>query len=189
MPMVVRSTPLTVSHACSVAPVSASGRPEEKPSSSSRKILLPRNTPRSSAPEAPLIVDDEGGVVGKAAPLVDRLAHGGLRHAGRGDLVVDAPADVLRPGLAAVRPPGVLLGLLVQAPEHVDEPDVIEHLGEPGALLGQEAGVLLVRAPVPQVYLLVRDVPVAAQDDFAPAAPELPEIGQEDVQEAEFGRL
>ena len=34
---------------------------------------------------------------------------------GRGDLVVDAPADVLRPRLAAVRPPGVLLGLVVRA--------------------------------------------------------------------------
>src|SRR4029453_2476317 len=36
---------------------------------------------------------------------------------------------------------------------------------EPGALLGQEAGILLVGFPVPEVDLLVRDVPVAAQDD------------------------
>ena len=56
-------------------------------------------------------------MVGKARSLVDAA---GLRPPGEaraGDVVVEAPADVLRPGLAAVRPPGVLIGFGVQAAE------------------------------------------------------------------------
>ncbi len=43
-----------------------------------------------------------------------------------------------------------------------------EHAAEPLPLLGQEAGVLGVAAPVLQVGLLVGDVPVAADDHLAP---------------------
>src|SRR5688572_11358891 len=121
--------------------------------------------------------------------LVDRLPDRGGGNTGSGDLVVDAPADVLLPSLAAVGPPGVLLRLRVQAPEHVDVAELVEHLAEPGALLGQEAGVLLVGAPVPEVDLLVRDVPVAAQDDFVPPLPQQLEMIQELLQEAELGSL
>src|SRR5712671_1304505 len=119
-----------------------------------------------SALEGVVIVDRQGRVVGEALLLVDRLLHrSGGNSRGR-DLVVDAPADVLRPALAAVGPPGVLVGLGVDAAEDVDEADLVEHLREPRALLRQEARILLVRAPVAQVYFLVRDVPVAAQNDF-----------------------
>src|SRR3990170_1639094 len=98
--------------------------------------------------ELAVIVDRERRVIREAAPLVDRGLERFRGDAGRGDLVVDAPADVLRPGLAAVRPPGVLLGPGVEAPEYVDEARLVEHLRQPGALLGQEARVVPVRAPV-----------------------------------------
>src|SRR5712671_5188755 len=113
-----------------------------------------------------VIVDRQGRMVGEALLLVDRFLHRGDGDAGRRDLVVDPPADVLRPALAAVGPPGVLVRLGVDAAEDVDEADLVEHLREPRALLRQEARILLVRAPVAQVYFLVRDVPVAAQNDF-----------------------
>src|SRR5512147_2944689 len=71
------------------------------------------------------VVDDQRRVIREAPVLVDRhrVRMGG--DARRGDLVVDAPADVLRPGLAPVRPPGVLLGTRVDAPEDVDEPELV----------------------------------------------------------------
>src|SRR5258708_2739354 len=118
-----------------------------------------------------VIIDRQGRVVGEALLLVDRFLQRRGGDARRGDLVVDAPADVLRPGLAAVRPPGVLVGLVVDPPENVDEADLVEHAREPGALLGEKARVLLVGAPVPEVDLVVRDVPVAAQDDLLLSVP------------------
>src|SRR5258706_12837461 len=92
----------------------------------SRSAVLP------SALEGVVIVDRQGRVVGEALLLVDRFLARRGGDAGRGDLVVDAPADVLRPGLAAVRPPGVLVGLDVDAAENVDEADLVEHPAQPG---------------------------------------------------------
>src|SRR3981081_3553627 len=128
-------------------------------------------------------------MVGKALRLVDRFPARRGGDPGGVDLLCDAPADVLRPGLPAIRPPGVLVGLLVEAPENVDKAQLAEHPGEPGALLRQEAGVLLVRPPVPQVDLLVRDIPVAAQDDLAAALPQLHQVLEEALEEAELGFL
>src|SRR5258708_32592710 len=59
-----------------------------------------------------------------------------------GDLVVDAPAHILRPGLAAVGPPGVLLGGRIHCPESADEADLGEQLTEQGARGRQKAGVV-----------------------------------------------
>src|SRR5690606_40498112 len=50
-----------------------------------------------------------------------------------------------------------------QAPDDVHQADV-EEAREPGALLGQEARALLVRAPVLEVHLAVGDVHVAAHE-------------------------
>src|SRR3954467_1348762 len=152
--------PCCASRVVSVPPIIEKAKPDE----------MPRNSAASGARskywaiplEGPVIVDGEWRVVGEASPLVDRLAHGGGGDARRRDLVVDAPAHVLRPGLAAVRPPGVMARPGVQPAEDVDETDLVEHMREPGALLGREARVPLVRAPVGEVDLAVRDVPVAA---------------------------
>src|SRR5712671_2379329 len=136
-----------------------------------------------------VIVDRQGRVVGEALLLVDRLLHRrGGNSRGR-DLVVDPPADVLRPALAAVGPPGVLVRLGVDAAEHIDETQLVEHLGEPGALLGQKARILLVRAPVLEIDLLVCDVPVPAQDDLVASRLQLFKMGEEMLQEAKLRSL
>src|SRR5699024_6330646 len=108
------------------------------------------------------VVDDQRRVVGEALVLVDRdgVRPGG--DAGGGDVVIDAPAHVLGPGLAAVAPPGVLLGTLVDAAVHVHQAQLVEDAGHPGALFRQEAGILHIALPVLEVDFLVRDVPVAA---------------------------
>src|SRR5205085_2743960 len=82
-----------------------------------------------------VIVDRERRVIGEAPALVDRLSDRSSGDARRGDLVIEAPADILGPGPAAVGPPGVLVGLVVQTPEDVDEADLIEDAREPGARL------------------------------------------------------
>src|SRR5690242_947049 len=146
----------------SVAPIMEKANPEETPRNSAASGAGSRYA--FSPSKRPVIVDRERRVIGEAPRLVDRLLQRARRDAGRRDLVVDAPADVLLPRLAAVRPPCVLLGALVQPPEHVDVAELVEHLAQPGALLRQKAGVLLVGLPVAQVDLPVGDVPVAAQD-------------------------
>jgi hypothetical protein len=72
---------------------------------------------------------------------------------------------------------------------HVDEAQLVEHLREPGALLGQEARVLLVGAPVLEIDLLVRDVHVAAQHHLAAAGAQLGKVRQEARHEAELRGL
>ena len=39
-------------------------------------------------------------------------------------------------------------GVGVQAPEDIDEADLVEDMAQPAALLGSEAGILLILAPV-----------------------------------------
>ena len=65
---------------------------------------------------------------------------------------------------------------------------MVEHAGEPGPFLGQEAGVLLVGAPVREIDLAVRDVPVAADDDVAAALRELVQLRDDAFHEAELDR-
>src|SRR5215467_12762975 len=139
--------------------------------------------------ELRIVVDGEGRVVREALRFVDARTLRFRGDPGRRDLVVDAPADVLRPGLAAVRPPGVLPRPRVDAAEHVHPAGVVEGRGEPGALLGQEPRVLAVAAPVLEVDLLVRDVPVAAEHELAPARLEPSERRSELLEKAELRLL
>src|SRR5690348_666732 len=129
--------------------------------------------------ELVVVIDDDGRVIGEAAVLVARHRASARRDARRRHLVVDAPADILLPRLASRRPERVVVRLLVDAAEHVDEADLVEHAGQPGALFGQEARDLLVRAPIPQVDRLVGDIPVAAEDGLPPATAELQQMRQE----------
>src|SRR5690606_40637752 len=71
----------------------------------------------------------------------------------------------------------------------VDEADLAEQLVHPCPLLRQKAGVLLVGAPVLEVDLLMGDVPVAADDVFPTAGPELSQIRHEALHEVELERL
>src|SRR5882672_2748294 len=106
---------------------------------------------RGSLSQRVVIVDDKRCVVAETLRLVDCGASGFGADAGCGELIIDAPSHVLGPGLAAVGPPGVLLRFLVEAAEHVHVAELVEHPRKPLALLWQEAGVLLVGAPVLEV--------------------------------------
>src|SRR5258708_12560879 len=151
----------------SVAPIIAKAKPEEMPrnraargaASKYGRIASGRGL-RQSPSDREVIVERERRVVREAAALVDGFARGAGGDARRRDLVVDAPADVLGVGAAAVRPPGVLIRLLVQAPEHIDEADLVEHARQPLPLLRQAARALLVPAPVAAADLLLPDCPV-----------------------------
>src|SRR5688572_4391459 len=183
--------PCCASRVVSVAPIIANPKPDEMPRNKAASGAGSKYSrkPAGSRLKLMVVVDDERRMVGKALRLVNRFAPRGRGDGRRGDLVVDAPADIFLPRLAAVRPPGVLVGLVVQLAEHVDEAELVEHAREPGALLGQKARVLLVRAPVLEVDLLVRDIPVAAQDDLVAAIFQLVQMHEERLQETEFRRL
>ena len=62
-------------------------------------------------------------------------------------------------------------------------------MAKPFAFFGQKAGVLAVAAPVFEIDFLVRDIPVAAHHDFAPARLEFFQVRVEFFHEAEFGLL
>src|SRR5690606_18040722 len=104
-------------------------------------------------------------------------------------LVVDAPADVLGAGGAALAPPGVVLAPGAQVPVTVHPAALLEQQVQPGALLGQAAGVLLVGGPVPEVLAAVHDVPVAPDDVVAAASQPLVEDRRNPVHAAELDLL
>ena len=72
------------------------------------------------------VIDNQRRVIGKALRFVDsgRLRPRG--DAGRGDLVIDTPADILGPSLAAIRPPGVCRQFGMHPAKHVDKTGFIE---------------------------------------------------------------
>src|SRR5262245_18367681 len=109
----------------SVAPSMAKVKPEEIPRRTAARGARSRYGLIPSAQRV-LIVDRQGRVVREPLRLVDRLLPRGGGDPRRGDLLVEAASDVLLPRLAAVGPPGVLLGLRVQLAEHVDEAELVE---------------------------------------------------------------
>src|SRR5918992_5269908 len=115
-----------------VAPIIAKAKPEEMPRKSAASGAG-STYGRIPLAQRVVIIDRQGRVVGEAARLVDRLLHRLCRDAGRGDLIIDAPADVLLPCLTAARPPGVLLGIGIEAPEDIDVAQLVEHPAQPGA--------------------------------------------------------
>src|SRR5580658_2043778 len=139
---------------------------------------------RPRARRSKSVVHDEGGVV-REAPL---LVYGGTPraagHGGADHLVVDAPADVVGARLAAVRPPRVEVRSRAQLAEGVHVTGRPEQPIHPGTLLGKEAGILLVRPPVPQINGPMRDIPVAAQDAAPAAAAQARQVRREGLQEA-----
>ena len=112
----------------------------------------------------------------------------------RSQVVIQPPPDVINVGLPSVAPPGVggVGGVGVQVAVDIDQATAVfrgvQQLGHPGALFGQKAAVLLVAAPVLQIDLLVRDIEVAAQNEFALAFC-THQVRMEVLQKAEFGQL
>lgn len=107
-------------------------------------------------------------MVTKALRLEDRCVAGTAGQVRGRQLVVQAPAHILRIGLATVAPPGVgaVGGIGMQSTIDIHQAAFTEQLGHPGALLGQEAGILHIALPVFQVDLLVRNIHIATQDEF-----------------------
>ena len=109
-------------------------------------------------------------------------------------MVVQPPSNVINVGLPPVAPPGVggVGGVGVQVAVDVNQAAAVfrgvQQLGHPGALFGGETAVFLVAAPVLQIDLLVRDIEVAAQNEFALAFC-THQVGVELLQKAEFGQL
>src|SRR5437868_1832206 len=99
------------------------------------------------AARSKIVVHEERCVI-REAPL--RVYRGGARLAGERaahHLVVDAPADVVGARPPAVRPPGIQIRLGSHLAERVHVPAPAKHMVHPGALLGQEPGVLPARPP------------------------------------------
>ena len=130
-------------------------------------------------------------MVAEADALEDLCAAGTSGQGGGGDLVVDAPTDVLGIRLTAVAPPGVrrFAGVGIKPAIDIDPALLVEHPAEPGAFFGQKARVLLVALPVLEVDLAVGDVSVAAEDDVATLLPQGVEDREEGVEEFEFRGL
>src|SRR3546814_14135945 len=84
------------------------------------------------------------------------------------DLVIDAPASVLGPGLPPVAPPcvGLAGGVGVKTAIANNPAYFIEDTGQPCALFGQAATGFKFSLPVFPVDFLVGDVPVATKPDF-----------------------
>src|SRR5206468_11276510 len=117
----------------------------------------PRASRRAWA-RSKVVVHDERGVI-REAPLL--VYGGGARPAGEvgaHDLVIDAPADVLRARLSAVRPPGVEPRLGSHLAKRVDIARRPEQPVHPGALLGQVPGAPRARSPVGEADCAVRHV-------------------------------
>src|SRR5210317_1468627 len=107
----------------------------------------------------------------------------------RDDLVIDTPTYILVPGLAPVRPPGILLLALINDAKCIDEADSIEKIAQPGAFLGQKSGILLVRSPVFQVNILMRNIPVTTYNELPAFTPQRLQVQQETIHKAPLGFL
>src|SRR3569623_3795790 len=110
-------------------------------------------------------------MVREALLLVDRCRARPGGDFGGGDVIIDAPADVLGPGLAAVAPPGIGFagGLRMQPPIDVDPADFVEHAREPGALFRQKAAEYMVRHPDHPNDFADSEKPIASDHEFLPA--------------------
>ena len=73
-----------------------------------------------------IVIHRQRRMVAKALFLVDAGRARGVRDARRGDLIINAPAYIFRPRLAAIRPPGVGFQFGMQFAEHVHEADFAE---------------------------------------------------------------
>src|SRR5690348_6916874 len=126
--MSLRLRPAVVNHACKVGLVSASGRPEAKPSRPT--LRMRQRCPGAAAAPSVGIVDGVGRVVGETLVAVDRATLQPLAQRGRDELVVDAPTHVVLAGAPAVRPPRVILAFRMQGAVTV-HPAALDQAVEP----------------------------------------------------------
>src|SRR5690348_2910129 len=124
--------PAVVNQACSALPDSASGKPEANPN---RPMLRMRQLrPGNAATSSVDIVDHVRRVIRKPRRGRDRAGLELRAQAWRDDLVIDAPAHVVRARRAARGPPGVILALGFQRAIAVHPTLFLYQPVEPGAL-------------------------------------------------------
>ena len=94
-----------------------------------------------SSHERVVVIHDKRRVIAETLFLVNLGAHGACAELRRGDLVIEPPADILGPGLAAVLPPGVtgVGGLGMEAAIGIHPALFAQKAAEPGTLFGQKA--------------------------------------------------
>ena len=105
-------------------------------------------------------------MIGKFLTGINAGGVHGLRDVVTGELIINAPTDVVFIRTATVTPPRILLRFRVQPSIGVAQGAFIQKLAQPRALFGQKAGVFQIAFPVFQVKLVMRDINVAANDDF-----------------------
>src|ERR1035437_5871164 len=181
--MSFRTMPFSLSQYASVPATSRNGSPDEKPN---RNIVhaagcvnafqteglagLDSAAAAAAIGASGTVVDNVRRVIGKPRRRVDRAAFEACPQAGRHELVVDAPADIVRARRAAIAPPGVVLALRMQGAIAVDPTSFVRAKTiQPLTFRRQAAGVLLVRGPIANVERAAHDVPVAAQHVVASA--------------------
>ena len=128
-------------------------------------------------------------MIGKAFVALDvRFAHG-RGEIRRDELIVDSPAEIALEGLRPVRPPGILLGLVIDRTERIDPTDPVDNGIEPGAFIWQKAGRTRIRFGVENVDLVVRDIEVAAENDRTTLGAHRDKICKEAIEKAVLDRL
>ena len=132
----------------------------------SRKLSLRFRSGLASAVIGPIVIHGYRRVVGKAFISIDRRAFDLVLEAGCYDLIVESPPDIVIPGTTAIRPPGVLVGLLRKGAKCISPFVLAKHLVQPRSLFRKKTRVFLIALPVLEVYFLVRDIPVATNDVF-----------------------
>ena len=95
---------------------------------------------------------------------------------------------VLRPGLAAVRPPGVLLGLAVQAAEHVDEAELVERAAKPGGSSGRKPEFFWLERQFFRSICWWAMFQSPPENDFLLSILQFFQVQKEILQKPEFGR-
>ena len=170
------SMPSCASRVVNVAAISANGAPEETPTKNAARgaaSVYCRSGSKAASYASPK-TPSRAPTRSRSLAARDPRTAGACRwppcviaapERGAHDLIVDAPTRVVGPRLAAIRPPRVLVRLLVHGAERVDETAAGEQRIEPSALGGREARVVLQRSPVLQVDRPVSHVEVAAEHE------------------------
>ena len=103
-------------------------------------------------------------VVGAEDFVVDVGGENAVAEGVRDDEIVDAPPGVVRAGVEAVGPPGILHLVGMLETPGVDETGG-QQIAELRPFLVRKTGVAAVRSGILNVDFLVGDIQVAAQDD------------------------
>jgi hypothetical protein len=96
-------------------------------------------------------------------------------------VVIDSPAQVSGPRIGSETPPGVFFGRRIELPEGIDQAG-LSPIVHPGSFFGQKAGSVLMSFGVIDIYGLVANIKVSANQQirtfFTQLSYKIDEIGQ-----------